>query len=399
MEKNGIFQSTSDRVRQFGGRSTSDRVRQFGGRYVLLFHQWADYLLTGSHCATFDGVEDALLATHLTGSETVVSYSGNSTPTISAGRIDFTAGTMYNLILSDGTHYAMAEGLGTTIFDTSGGGNHGTAVNTDDATFWGSTQDGYHHNLTKGFSKTQDVRVPTEAELTADTLYATTAPVTNRATALSSFLKLPVAGFRSRDSGAMAVVGNAGRLWSGTASGSSARGVGFSGSGSGIGNNSRAYGFSVRLIVREDSTLSAGDTLTLDGLTYGVIASPSTGRLWLDRNLGATQVATSSTDTASYGDYYQFGRVTDGHEKSGSTTTAILSGDVVNVGSAFIRNATNPYDWTTADSSGGMRESINSANIPSLTDGTADALGRIITNPALIAPNSNGAETAIGGLS
>lgn len=386
-----LFGQEPTGVRRFGDRSAAFRTFS----EVATPNEWADYLLTGSHCATFDGVEDALLATHLTGSETVVSYSGNSTPTISAGRIDFTAGTMYNLILSDGTHYAMAEGLGTTIFDTSGGGNHGTAVNTDDATFWGSTQDGYHHNLTKGFSKTHDVRVPTFTELTADTVGNS---VTNRATAFSSFLKLPAGGLRLRPSGALANVGSNGYVWSSSASGSNARSLFFGASGANVGSNSRAYGFSVRLIVREDSTLSAGDTLTLDGLTYGVIASPSTGRLWLDRNLGATQVATSSTDTASYGDCYQWGRATDGHEKRGSTTTAILSGDVLNVGSAFVKNATTPYDWTTVDSSGGMRESINSANIPALADGTADALDRIITNPALIAPNSNGAETVIGGL-
>jgi hypothetical protein len=39
-----------------------------------------------------------------------------------------------------------------------------------------------------------------------------------------------------------------------------------------------------------------------------MITSPKTGRVWLDRNLGATQVATSSFDSAAYGDYYEFGR-------------------------------------------------------------------------------------------
>jgi len=33
----------------------------------------------------------------------------------------------------------------------------------------------------------------------------------------------------------------------------------------------------------------------------------------MDRNLGATQVATSSTDENSYGDLYQWGRRADGH--------------------------------------------------------------------------------------
>lgn len=47
---------------------------------------------------------------------------------------------------------------------------------------------------------------------------------------------------------------------------------------------------------------------------YGTVVNPVTGKVWLDRNLGATQVATSSTDAASYGDLYQWGRAADGHQ-------------------------------------------------------------------------------------
>jgi uncharacterized protein (TIGR02145 family) len=45
------------------------------------------------------------------------------------------------------------------------------------------------------------------------------------------------------------------------------------------------------------------------------------GRIWMDRNLGATQVATSTTDASSYGDLYQWGRGTDGHQLSTSIKT------------------------------------------------------------------------------
>jgi len=45
----------------------------------------------------------------------------------------------------------------------------------------------------------------------------------------------------------------------------------------------------------------------------------------MDRNLGASQVATSSTDAAAYGDLYQWGRAADGHEKRDSGTTSTLS--------------------------------------------------------------------------
>lgn len=45
----------------------------------------------------------------------------------------------------------------------------------------------------------------------------------------------------------------------------------------------------------------------------------------MDRNLGAAQVATSATDEAAYGDYFQWGRGRDGHQKAASTTTTTQS--------------------------------------------------------------------------
>ena len=77
----------------------------------------------------FDGVNDYISAAHLTGSETVTSSVGTSTPSISAGRVDFTAGTCGNLILSDGTQYNLNHASGTTAYDSSGNGNDGTLQN------------------------------------------------------------------------------------------------------------------------------------------------------------------------------------------------------------------------------------------------------------------------------
>jgi|GEM_PF-6382811 len=51
----------------------------------------------------------------------------------------------------------------------------------------------------------------------------------------------------------------------------------------------------------------------------------SAGQIWMDRNLGATQVATSSTDSAAYGDLYQWGRGPDGHQRRNSATTTTRS--------------------------------------------------------------------------
>jgi uncharacterized protein (TIGR02145 family) len=69
----------------------------------------------------------------------------------------------------------------------------------------------------------------------------------------------------------------------------------------------------------------------------------STGKTWMDRNLGATQVATSSTDAASYGDLYQWGRNTDGHQIRTSVTVA----GPVAIGAEGTSFITSTSDWLT----------------------------------------------------
>ena len=102
--------------------------------------------------------------------------------------------------------------------------------------------------------------------------------------------------------------------------------------------------------VNELVTFQSGDTW--NGKVYNIVTSPITGKRWLDRNLGATQACVSSTDTLCYGDYYQWGRLADGHEKSNSTTTATQASTITSVGNQFI---TGNYDWTTADADGSLR--------------------------------------------
>lgn len=65
-------------------------------------------------------------------------------------------------------------------------------------------------------------------------------------------------------------------------------------------------------------------TLT-DPLTTVIGAN---GLEWMDRNLGANQVATSSTDAAAYGDHYQWGRAADGHEKIFRVTGDVPTSDM-----------------------------------------------------------------------
>ena len=62
-----------------------------------------------------------------------------------------------------------------------------------------------------------------------------------------------------------------------------------------------------------------------DNITKVVEVKSKTGRIWMDRNLGATQVATSSTDEKAYGDLYQWGRESDGHQKRDSPVSNDVS--------------------------------------------------------------------------
>lgn len=90
-----------------------------------------------------------------------------------------------------------------------------------------------------------------------------------------------------------------------------------------------------------------------------------TGKIWMDRNLGATQVATSSTDAASYGDLYQWGRGTDGHQIRASGTTAILSSSDIPGHSDFILviPPSLSYDWRSPQNTN-LWQGVNGINNP-----------------------------------
>jgi uncharacterized lipoprotein YehR (DUF1307 family) len=86
--------------------------------------------------------------------------------------------------------------------------------------------------------------------------------------------------------------------------------------------------------------------ITHNLISYNTVKSPDTGVYWLDRNLGATQVATSSTDTDAYGGLYQWGRPADGHQIIDSVLIADRSSSITPGTPEFINNSISPYDWT-----------------------------------------------------
>ena len=102
-----------------------------------------------------------------------------------------------------------------------------------------------------------------------------------------------------------------------------------------------------------------------NNITYEGVISPLTGKIWLDRNLGATKICQSESDTTCYGDYYQWGRKADGHENNVSSTTTTLA-DSFDLNASFIISSSSGngdfisftrYDWTKngLDSNGSKR--------------------------------------------
>ncbi len=108
----------------------------------------------------------------------------------------------------------------------------------------------------------------------------------------------------------------------------------------------------------------AGSVFCASGPTAIVdVTNPVTGKTWMDRNLGASQVATSSTDALAYGDLYQWGRASDGHQCRNSFITNVRSStDVVN-NSNFIYTNNSPYDWRSP-SNDNLWQGINGINNP-----------------------------------
>ncbi len=102
---------------------------------------------------------------------------------------------------------------------------------------------------------------------------------------------------------------------------------------------------------------ASGPTLVID------VTNPTTGKTWMDRNLGATQAATSSTDAAAYGDLYQWGRGNDGHQCRNSATTTTLSAIDQPGNANFILSPNAPYDWRSPQNSN-LWQGVNGVNNP-----------------------------------
>jgi hypothetical protein len=92
--------------------------------------------------------------------------------------------------------------------------------------------------------------------------------------------------------------------------------------------------------------------------TYGTVVAAS--YTWLDRNLGASRVATATDDYQAYGSLYQWGRRSDGHQcitwtasntgipLNPTTSTQCSLGTCSNA--LFVTRNTSTYDWNIPES-------------------------------------------------
>jgi hypothetical protein len=107
-------------------------------------------------------------------------------------------------------------------------------------------------------------------------------------------------------------------------------------------------------------TLTGGNAICngLYDLSSPTPVTSTTGKVWMDRNLGASRAATSSTDFNAYGCLFQWGRGNDGH--ASITWTTGTAGTVVNsttttlsvtdtpANALYIRTNAAPNDWRSS---------------------------------------------------
>ncbi len=106
-----------------------------------------------------------------------------------------------------------------------------------------------------------------------------------------------------------------------------------------------------------------GEVIAHNELEYYTVQSPYTHRVWLDRNLGATRVCQSIDDALCFGDYYQWGRGSDGHEKKDSLVTNQQATALEGLDNKFIATTQELEifndDWANTIDTNGTLRSIN----------------------------------------
>jgi len=113
-----------------------------------------------------------------------------------------------------------------------------------------------------------------------------------------------------------------------------------------------------------DVTVPDDTGIQFNGFTYHEVHSPITNYTWLDKNLGATKVCSKNREQYQsnqdyiaaekdcFGDYYQWGRDSSGHEKIINGTTSEIEKNYKSTSNLFVTIANqgeNYGDWTYTD--------------------------------------------------
>jgi hypothetical protein len=98
----------------------------------------------------------------------------------------------------------------------------------------------------------------------------------------------------------------------------------------------------------------------------------TTGKIWMDRNLGASRVATQIDDAESYGSLFQWGRGADGHQcvhryngdgvNNSNTNSTLSTSDIPGHGD-FITISSSPFDWRNPQNDN-LWQDVNGTNNP-----------------------------------
>lgn len=143
----------------------------------------------------------------------------------------------------------------------------------------------------------------------------------------------------------------------------------------------------------------ADDQIEFKNKIYTKIVSPTTQRVWLDKNLGAVNTCDkelsqynsleeyNANESDCFGDYYQWGRKADDHQLKSSSTTLDAQESINNTNRLFVinestANSANYGDWVDNETLSTRQESWQSVTgnsicpvgfrVPTLNEVTAE---------------------------
>ena len=123
--------------------------------------------------------------------------------------------------------------------------------------------------------------------------------------------------------------------------------------------NDRSYTFTVTATNSGGTSSPSAASSSVTPYSIPTVTS-STGKIWMDRNLGASQIATNKSDANSYGDLYQWGRAADGHQIRNSSIISTQSSTDQPAHSHFIKN---DVDWRSPENTN-LWQGVDGVNNP-----------------------------------